>query len=224
MARPAGANADQTRAKVREAAAQLFAWHGVGGTSVKAVADACGVTPATVHHYFGGKQDLHRSVVEFMYEELERLQQDLAPALAAAALEGSRGSKGGEGSESSTGSERILGVVELAVRRLFRFAIDHDHTVRMLLRNAIESGQLDPDRRRDVHLPFLSEMAMAIEHVCGLPPARSRLAIQSVMHLIVRYALTDPHELGLVAEVPTEEAVQTVEDHLVVAARALLGV
>ena len=204
MARPVGANAEATRAKVRREAARLFAERGVGGTPMRVIAQACGVTSATVHHYFGSKEDLYRTVVEAMYVELDSLRVELSGALGSAC--------GGLGA-----------ILDEAVRRLFRFALQHDSTVRMLLRNAIETGELDPERRQEVHLPFLSDLSVALEQIAGLPAARTRLAIQSINHLIVRYALTTPEELGLIAGVPADQALAIIEEHLVQTARTLIG-
>jgi AcrR family transcriptional regulator len=47
-----------TRADILEAARSLFAAHGFGGTTIRAVAAAAGVDAALVHHYFGTKDDL----------------------------------------------------------------------------------------------------------------------------------------------------------------------
>jgi len=54
-----------TRERILGAARTLFAEHGVGGTSVRAVAGAAGVDPALVHHYFGTKQQLFLAAVDF---------------------------------------------------------------------------------------------------------------------------------------------------------------
>ena len=203
MSRPVGADATLTRAKVREAATRLFAERGVGATSVRAIADASGVTSATVHHYFGSKDALHRAVVDGMYVDLEAIRGEISEAL----------------NKADSGVDVVL---EDAVRRLFRFAVRHDAVVRMLLRRAVETGEIDPDRRRDLHLPLLGELAAVLDPTSAAPPAHMRLAVQSLMHLIVRYALTTPHELGLVARTEPEDSRQAVEEHLVDAARVLL--
>ncbi len=203
MSRPVGADATQTRAKVRQAATRLFAERGVGATSVRAIAQASGVTSATVHHYFGSKDALHRAVVDRMYLDLEDLRGEISEAL----------------NEAEGGVDAVL---EDAVRRLFRFAVKHDAIVRMLLRRAVETGEIDPDRRRDLHLPLLDELAELLPPASAAAPGRMRLAIQSLMHLVVRYALTTPHELGLVAQTDPGDSRQAVEDHLVDTARRLL--
>ena len=54
-----GAGDDRTaRARIRDAAITRFADHGVAGTSVRAIAEDAGVSPALVIHHFGSKDAL----------------------------------------------------------------------------------------------------------------------------------------------------------------------
>jgi TetR/AcrR family transcriptional repressor of nem operon len=52
-----------TRARIVDAAADLFARHGVTGTSVEDVRTAAGVSGSQITHYFRGKQGLVRAVI-----------------------------------------------------------------------------------------------------------------------------------------------------------------
>jgi AcrR family transcriptional regulator len=52
-----------TRARIVDAAADLFARHGVAGTSVEDVRTAAGVSGSQITHYFHGKQGLVRAVI-----------------------------------------------------------------------------------------------------------------------------------------------------------------
>jgi AcrR family transcriptional regulator len=52
-----------TRARIVDAAAELFARHGVAGTSVEDVRTAAGVSGSQITHYFQGKQGLIRAVI-----------------------------------------------------------------------------------------------------------------------------------------------------------------
>jgi AcrR family transcriptional regulator len=52
-----------TRARIVDAAADLFARHGVAGTSVEDVRTAAGVSGSQITHYFQGKQGLVRAVI-----------------------------------------------------------------------------------------------------------------------------------------------------------------
>ena len=62
-------SAAQTR--VVAAAIELFAEHGVGGTSLQMIADAIGVTKAAVYHQFNTKEEIVIAVAE---TELDRVK------------------------------------------------------------------------------------------------------------------------------------------------------
>lgn len=71
----AGAPGDDPRAALLDAALDLFARQGVTATTLQAVADAAGVTPAMLHYYFGSRDRLLDVLVE------ERLVPLLADVL-----------------------------------------------------------------------------------------------------------------------------------------------
>jgi AcrR family transcriptional regulator len=60
--------APDTRADILEAARALFAAHGFGGTTIRAVAAAAGVDAALVHHYFGTKDDLFVAALDIPFD------------------------------------------------------------------------------------------------------------------------------------------------------------
>ena len=65
----------QTR--ILDAALQLIAEHGVGGTSLQMIADAVGVTKAAVYHQFKTKEQI---VIALTERELGRLEEALEAA------------------------------------------------------------------------------------------------------------------------------------------------
>lgn len=69
MARPL-APRGQGRARVLRAALELFAEHGVSGTSLQMIAAHLGVTKAAVYHQFHAKEDIVWSVIEPALEEM----------------------------------------------------------------------------------------------------------------------------------------------------------
>ena len=77
------AEAEQTRARLLDAAEGLFARRGYQGTSLRAVAAAVGVRPFTVQHHFGSKRGLYEAVVgrwdQQLMESVSRLGADLDP-------------------------------------------------------------------------------------------------------------------------------------------------
>jgi AcrR family transcriptional regulator len=57
-------SAAATRARILDAAEREFAARGFPGARLRDVADAAGVQPALIHHYFGDKQGLYRAVLD----------------------------------------------------------------------------------------------------------------------------------------------------------------
>lgn len=70
--------AAQTR--VMLAALDLFADHGVSGTSLQMIADAIGVTKAAVYHQFKTKDQIIIAVTEMQLSRLEEVLDDAAAA------------------------------------------------------------------------------------------------------------------------------------------------
>jgi AcrR family transcriptional regulator len=85
-AQPDGeAEDDRTaRARIRDAAIECIATHGVAGTSIRAVATAAGVSPALVIHHFGSKEGLRLSCDEYvarLIHERKMAANQAGPAL-----------------------------------------------------------------------------------------------------------------------------------------------
>jgi AcrR family transcriptional regulator len=88
------------RTRVLDAALDLFAQHGVSGTSLQMIADAVGITKAAVYHQFRTKDNIVLAVTE---RELFRL----APALDAAEA---------HSDELTARDELLVCMIEMAVR------------------------------------------------------------------------------------------------------------
>ena len=63
--RAAAARGPATRDRIVEAARAAFAEHGFDGATVRTIATRAGVDPALVHHYFGTKQRLFMTAMQF---------------------------------------------------------------------------------------------------------------------------------------------------------------
>ena len=137
MARPAQANAAMTQARILGAAMRRFAEEGTGNVSIRAIAADAGVTLATVHHYFGSKEQLYNACIVMMYAELERLRDQLEPAF-----------------DEVDGPDALI---EHVVRQGFRFAWSHRGAIRLLMRTIIDAGHIEYQHRQQVHLPFLDQ-------------------------------------------------------------------
>jgi AcrR family transcriptional regulator len=68
---PAAIPLSEAKARIVDAAAALFAEHGVGGTSLQMMADAIGVTKAAVYHQFKTKDEIVIAVADAEMARLE---------------------------------------------------------------------------------------------------------------------------------------------------------
>lgn len=94
------------QARIVDAALELFAAHGVGGTSLQMIADAIGVTKAAVYHQFQAKDEIVLAAAE---AELARLDTVVAAAEA-------------EPSRRRARDSLVTGIVGLAVDRRRQFS------------------------------------------------------------------------------------------------------
>lgn len=77
MARTTGSDGEKTEARLREAAARLFARHGYEAVSMRQLADAVGVQAAALYRYFPAKEDLLHAL---MQEHMQALAVSWAKA------------------------------------------------------------------------------------------------------------------------------------------------
>jgi AcrR family transcriptional regulator len=87
--------------RVIDAAVDLFAEHGIGGTSLQMIADALGVTKAAVYHQYNTKDEIILAVAEIVLARLEA---------AVVAAEAERSSKRAR-------AVLIAGMIDVAVER-----------------------------------------------------------------------------------------------------------
>lgn len=202
MARPKRADAEATRQRILQSALALFAEHGFGGVSIRKIGAGAGVTLATVHHYFGSKDDLYEACIETMYAQMVALR----PKLIAAVTDRSAG----------TGD-----AIERIVRQAFRFARDHQIQMRLLMRQVMGAGELDESRRERLQVPFLDQGSRVVGALIGRPAAEVRLVLQTIQFAIARYAISTDRELELFTGLTGDAAALAIEDHLVNTAHAM---
>ena len=197
MARPANADAEATRARILESAVTLFAEHGLGSTSVRDVAGAAEVSLAMVGHYFGSKDELYDACLGAIYAELSTMNEQFARELA-----------------TQVPPEELIA---RAVAIAFRFARKHRTAVRLMVRAAVSTGELHP-RGRQLLMNALEVVSTTLGARLDRPASELRLALQSVVFLVARYAAQDEGEHAAVVGLPARErrhAVEAVEKHLV---------
>jgi AcrR family transcriptional regulator len=221
MARPVDANAEVTRKKLLAAATERFTRHGWEGTSLRAVADDAGLSLATIHHYFGNKDDLFRAAADATSKGLAREATPLLELLDRLAEQAR--------SLTPEGSRAALGQL---VREAYRFAREHRFLLQLLFRPLVERGELDARWRDRALVPFLDRASAALEASLRRPAHTFRLPLQSLVALLMRYALSNDRELAqLVGVGPTSRRVSAamvrrargqVESYLVLLAEHLL--
>ncbi|MHA6758416.1 TetR family transcriptional regulator [Streptacidiphilus sp. PAMC 29251] len=64
MARTVGSSAPQTRQRILDAAAEVFAEHGYSGASMRDIAERLGITKAALYYHFASKEDLLDGLVQ----------------------------------------------------------------------------------------------------------------------------------------------------------------
>lgn len=66
-----------TRARIMEAAADLFVEHGFSAVTMSQLARAAGVTKSLIHHHFGSKERLWNAVKEHAFERYFTAQMEM---------------------------------------------------------------------------------------------------------------------------------------------------
>ncbi|MEL6342803.1 MAG: helix-turn-helix domain-containing protein [Myxococcota bacterium] len=202
MARPANADAARTQRRILDSALTLFSQRGARGASIRAIAAQAGVSVGMINHYFGSKDGLYDACLDAMYAELSALQ---APLMAAVA----------DGAD-------VADAIRQAVVAGYGFARQHPVELRLLQREILAHGALSPRRQRDTQAPFLEQAPAVLAAALMKPPADMRLALQSLVMLISRYALSNDDELALFTQNAADPH-QAVVDHLIELADRLFG-
>jgi AcrR family transcriptional regulator len=206
MARPIHADAQATRGRILQAASRLFSELGSGRTTMRQIAAQARVSLAMVHHYFGSKEELYRACIDAMASELGELRRALVPAFA-------------------TGGD-LREAIGAAVRCSNAFAQTHRPAVQLLMRTVLDAGELDRTYRDRVLLPYLDQGAALLSQRLGRPEEKVRIALLSINYLVIRFALNSAEESAAITRLPaggTAEVDSAIAEHMVDAARALLG-
>ena len=165
------------QARVIASAIDLFAQHGVGGTSLQMIADDIGVTKAAVYHQFRTKNEIIRAVAEM---ELGRVEAVLDQAETA-------------GSPDAVRDAVVTGIIDLAIERRRQTA--------NLLNDPIIGRLFVKDRRMRRLMDRLNRLLMGGD---GGPESRVATAMLTaaisgaVMHPLVAGARDDILRLELV--------------------------
>ncbi|MFC7583086.1 TetR/AcrR family transcriptional regulator [Nonomuraea antimicrobica] len=68
-----------TKARIQEVARELFAEQGVQNTSLRQISERLGITKPALYYHFSSRDDLVRSIVRPMVDDLERFVDERGP-------------------------------------------------------------------------------------------------------------------------------------------------
>ena len=207
MARPVNANAEQTRQRILDAGARLFAQGGFEGVSVRQIARGANVSLGMIRHYFGSKDGLYRACIASAFEIYGQVGQQI---------------RQGVGAGSSPAE-----VMADSVRAGFRLAYANRAACRLMLWDMMQRDSVRNELDATQMVPFVLETAHALAAPLGRPVADLAMVTRTLIFLVVRYATADHDEIATLLAVEggggkaDEQTLQAIEEHLAAVAAKL---
>ncbi len=199
MARIAGVTREETRARVLEAAAKVFAEVGYDGAKMRQLAHTAGVNVATIAYHFGDKRGLYDAVVDQMYEGLRGFSDQL---------------------ELTPGGDPVGSLVAQA----WRFVNEHRDALRVVHSRLVRHGEADPEVGEEWLGQRVDVYAGKLAALVGIPLEQARMALLSAQYLLARYALSNAAERCRITQVDDPVvADERIVSHLTEVARRLLA-
>jgi AcrR family transcriptional regulator len=180
-----------TREKILAAARSHFGEVGYDGATVRGIAAAARVDPALVLHYFGSKEGVFRSAMDFPIDPAEFIPQLLAPGLDGL---GERLTRFFLDTWDSPAGQPLLGLIRSVVGNENAAAMMREFISREVLGRLAKALQVDqPELRASLAASSLIGLAM-VRYVVKLEPLASAPSDQvaSWVGPTVRRYLTDP--------------------------------
>jgi len=135
-----------TKARILEAAEQVFATKGFEGASTREIASRAGVNISSLHYHWESKETLYFAVFKNIYNQLIEISRDsVMPA---------------RGDSPRT-------VHELSVGRVFDYFAANPNIPRLLLRRILENEQSGDAIDRDILLPSWREFSGWVKEYSG---------------------------------------------------------
>ena len=163
--------ATDTKARILEACGPVFAERGFAGATTRVLADAAGVNVATLAWHFGDKQGLYDAVIAKHLEDLLSLELP------------------------STWPTEREDRIRAAVAVCWQYIVERRAVAGLILRHLLDNRQL-PEAARGELASKLARRGLELMAAIGMSPGQDwRLALLSLNHLMVRYALSDDADL-----------------------------
>ena len=160
-----------TKARILDAAEEVFAVKGFDGASTREIASKAGVNISSLHYHWESKETLYFAVFHDIYDRIIRLAQR--------SVEPSRG-------------RGLRAATDAAMGELIDFFLDHPNVPRLLLRRVLESAtETIPPIEHDILSPAWAAFTGLMRDV-GLQPRRkldAQLFMLSVNSILLLFTL-----------------------------------
>src|SRR6266513_2368494 len=137
-----------TKARILEAAEEVFATKGFEGASTREIAAKAGVNISSLHYHWESKETLYYAVFRNIYNQLIEISRDSLLATT------SRGDSARSVHESSVG-------------RVFVYFAANPNIPRLLLRRILENEEFGDAIERDILLPSWKEFGGWVKEYSG---------------------------------------------------------
>ena len=188
-----------TKARILQAAEQVFAVKGYDGASTREIASKAGVNISSLHYHWESKETLYYAVFQSIYNQLIEISRDtVLPATA-------RGE-----------SPRV--VHEASVGRIFDFFAANSNVPRLLLRRVLENEEFGEAIERDILLPSWKEFGGWVKEYSGrrIQDVDAQIVILTLHATLLLFTLDSrqyAHMLG--GRIGDAEIAKRIRSHLI---------
>lgn len=160
-----------TKARILEAAEEVFASRGFTGASTREIAARAGVNISSLHYHWASKETLYVAVFRNVFDRLVELLRETLDTLQRQALD-------------------RRAVIDQAMDRLFDFFAGNPNVSTLLVRRIVENADIDVGVERDVLVPAWDTFSAWMKQL-GQPTSDSdtRLFMLSVHSVLLLYML-----------------------------------
>lgn len=130
------------REQILREATHLFAENGYQGTSIRSIAQACGISEAAIYRHFDGKQGLYEGAIRW-----KACEHDIAGFLEAHDHE----------------KDRIETVLTRVAQHILSFLETDPELLGLMFSNSVEHGPAAAVLFREVRLPYIEHLAGELE-------------------------------------------------------------
>ena len=164
-----------TKARILEAAEEVFATKGFEGASTREIAAKAGVNISSLHYHWESKETLYYAVFQNIYNQLIEISRDsVLPATA-------RG-------------DSPRAVHEASVGRVFDYFAANPNIPRLLLRRILENEEFGEAIERDILMPSWKEFGGWVKEYSGkrIRDIEAQILILTLHSTLLLFTLVPP--------------------------------